>query len=144
MSHGHLFPSLPGDSGGGSGISQRGIPCRYCVLSVRERVYRVFEQKSFVIDARQTDFVEVMRDDTMPHRPECTEIATCSLPVIQHVHVLFVSDFINSVNFVRFSHENCTNFTRFLHENRANFTRFLHQNCTKFARFGVYLINILW
>ena len=68
-------------------------------MTIRERVHRVFEQVLFVVDARQADFVELMSGDAVSLGPERAELAICSLPVIQNVHVLFVSDFISHVSF---------------------------------------------
>jgi len=81
--------------GGGSGAGPGGSG----VMTIREKVHRVFEQVSFVVDARQTDFVELMSGNAVSLGPECLELAIRSLPVIQNVHILFVSDFIFHVGF---------------------------------------------
>jgi len=38
-------------------------------MTIRERVHRVFEQVSFVVDARQADFVELMSGDAVSLGP---------------------------------------------------------------------------
>jgi len=100
MSH----PSPPlgeGSGGGGGGTPLQGVPAPggSGVMTIRERVHRVFEEVSFVVDARQADFVELMSGNAVSLGPEHAELAIRSLPVIQHVYVLFVSDFISDVGF---------------------------------------------
>jgi len=65
MSHPSLSPPVAAVAGGGMPL--RGVPCG-CgsgVMTIRERVHRVFEQVLFVVDARQADFVELISGDVV-------------------------------------------------------------------------------
>ena len=64
---------------------------RDVTVSVRERRDAVGQQKTFVVDRRQTSLAQFASRDLVPRRPESAKLALGRTPAVEDVQILLVS-----------------------------------------------------
>jgi len=58
---------------------------RDVTVSVRERRDAIGQQKTFVVDRRQTSLAQFACRDLVPRRPESAKLALCRTPAVEDV-----------------------------------------------------------